>query len=90
MARSDLAEAEKELNIALDQLGEYPAPLAAWKTYALLGRLRLHSGDGASAREAFTQAAAIVNSIATNTADEGLRQTFLNSPAIKEVFDGAD
>ena len=89
MARSDLAEAETELNIALDQLREYPAPLAAWKTYAVLGRLRLHSGDGSSAREAFAQAAAIVNSIATNTDDEGLRQTFLNSAAVKEVLDGA-
>jgi hypothetical protein len=90
MARGDLAAAGAELDIALDQLREYPAPLVAWKTYGALGRLRSRSGDHASAREAFTQAAAIVNSIATNTADERLRQTFLDSAAVKEVLDGAE
>ncbi|HVS20963.1 MAG TPA: AAA family ATPase, partial [Pyrinomonadaceae bacterium] len=90
MARGDSSTAGAELNAALDQLREYPAPLVAWKTYAVLGRLRSQSGDLPAAREAFAQAVAIVKSIATNTDDEGLRQTFLNSAAVKEVLDGAE
>ncbi len=89
IARGDLNEADSQLNTALAQLREYSAPLVAWKTYAVLGRLRSQSGDSASAREAFAQAAAIVNSIAGNTDDEALRQTFLNSAAVREVLNGA-
>ena len=89
IARGDGVEGEKHLNAALDGLREYPAPLVAWKTYAVLGRLRLQSGDLTSAREAFAQAASIVNSIAANTDDETLRQTFLNSAAVKEALAGA-
>jgi serine/threonine protein kinase/tetratricopeptide (TPR) repeat protein len=89
MACDDRAEAEAELNIALEVLREYPAPLAEWKTYAVLGKLRSQLGDTSSAREAFSQAAAIVNSIAANTDDHRLRQTFLNSRAVKEVLEGA-
>ncbi|PYS81653.1 MAG: hypothetical protein DMF70_08970, partial [Acidobacteria bacterium] len=81
LARGNLAETDAEFSVALEQLREYPAPLVAWKTYAVLGRLRLQSGDQSSAREAFSQAAAVVNSVATNINDEGLRQTFLNSAA---------
>ena len=40
-ARGDLAEGEKQLTAALDQMREYPVPIVAWKTYAALGRLRL-------------------------------------------------
>jgi hypothetical protein len=77
---------EKELNAALNLLSEYPVLVVAWKTYALLGRLRLQSGDTVSAREAFAKAAAIVNSIAAQVDDERLRTTFLNSAAAREVF----
>ena len=90
MACDDRAEAEAELNIALEVLREYPAPLVAWKTHAALGRLRSQLGDTSSAREAFSHAAAIVKSIADNTDDDTLRQTFLNSAAVKEVLDGAE
>jgi tetratricopeptide (TPR) repeat protein len=90
MARGDLADAEVKLAAALDQLHSYPAPLVAWKTYAVLGRLRRQMGDEESAREAFAQAAAIVGEIAANVRDDGLRATFLNSAAVREVLDGAE
>src|SRR5207253_2090404 len=90
IARGDLIGGERQIKAALDQLNEYPAPLVLWKTYVVLGRLRSQSGDLSSAREAFAQASAIVKSIASNTDDKGLRQTFLNSPAVKEVLDGAE
>jgi len=90
IARGNLSDAETELNAALEQLRNYPAPLVAWKTYALLGRLRLQSGNASGSPEAYAQAATIVNSIAARTNDEELRQTFLNSPAIVQVFRGAE
>ena len=56
----------------------------------VLGRLRRQMGDGESARVAFAQAAAIVGEIAANVRDDGLRATFLNSAAVREVLDGAE
>jgi tetratricopeptide (TPR) repeat protein len=89
MARGDLTDAEGKLAAALDLLHSYPAPLVAWKTYVVLGRLRRQRGDGEPARDAFAQAAAIVGEITANIRDEGLRATFLNSTAVREVLDGA-
>jgi hypothetical protein len=60
----------------------------AWKTYAVLGRLHSQSGDPAAAREAFTQSAAAINSIAEHISDERLRMTFLNSAPVCEVLAG--
>ena len=90
IARGDLAEGERQQNIALDELSQYPSPLAAWKIYAALGRLRLQSGDRARAREAFAQSAEIVQTIASHVTDESLRSTFLNSSAVHEVMKGKD
>ena len=87
--RGDLAAAEVSLAAALDQLHNNPAPLVAWRTYVVLGRLRRLMGDGETARGAFAQAAAIVGEIAANVRDEGLRAIFLNSTAVREVLDGA-
>ncbi len=85
-ATGDAAEAQRQFDAALEELQKYPAPLVAWKTYAELGRLKLQSGDPVAAREAFAQAAELVNSIAANTSDEGLRTTFMDSAAVKEVM----
>jgi tRNA A-37 threonylcarbamoyl transferase component Bud32/tetratricopeptide (TPR) repeat protein len=90
VARGDLAQGEAELNAALDELRSYPAPLVAWKIYAALGRLRARLGDNQAAREAFAQAAIIVNQIAANVDDEALRATFLNSTPVREVVGGAN
>ncbi|MGI8836139.1 MAG: serine/threonine-protein kinase PknK [Pyrinomonadaceae bacterium] len=86
VARGDLAEAEKQLEAALDKFRDHPAPLAAWKTYAELGRLKLQSGDSIAARKAFAEAAEIVNLIAANTGEKELRETFMNSAPVKEVM----
>ena len=89
IARGDWLVAETELTAALGLLRQYPAPLAAWRTYAVLGRLRLESGESESARAAFAQAAVIVGQIAANVSDEELRATFLDSAAVREVVEGA-
>jgi tetratricopeptide (TPR) repeat protein len=89
IARGDLTAGETQLNAALDQLREYPAPLVAWKIFAALGRLRLQMSENASAREAFAQAAKTVEQIAANVSDEELRATFLNSASVREVLEGS-
>jgi hypothetical protein len=43
-------------------------------------------GDVSAAREAFARSAEIGNRIAGNVADSNLRQTFLNSEALREVM----
>ena len=74
------------MNAALDLLQRYPAPLAAWKTYLALGRLRLRAGNLSSAREAFDEAARIICMIAANVDNQTLRSTFLESPAVRDVL----
>jgi hypothetical protein len=84
-----LAEGEKQFSAALSELRQYPSPLAAWKTYAELGRLKSGLGDVTSSREAFDRAAEIVNSIEKGVIDEDLRKTFMTSAAVREVLYGA-
>jgi tetratricopeptide (TPR) repeat protein len=88
-ARGDLAGAEAELAAAVEALRENPAPLAAWKAWAAMGRLRTKAGRAAAAREAFGEAAAIVTAIANSVAEEALRRTFLESATVQEVLRGA-
>jgi uncharacterized protein YhaN len=86
--RDQLAEAEAELGAALDQLRTHPVPILAWKIYAALGRLRLQLDDDQSARAAFAQAAAIIDTIAAGVSDKRLQTKFLNSEAVREVLRG--
>ncbi|MBA3515067.1 MAG: tetratricopeptide repeat protein, partial [Pyrinomonadaceae bacterium] len=89
IANGELAEGEKQFNVALSELDHHPSPLVAWKTYADLGRLKSQLGDSPSAREFFAKAAEIVNSIVASVSDEGLRTTFMTSEAVREVLNGA-
>ncbi len=88
-AEGNVSEAEESLAAALKELTDHPAPLVAWKVYADYAKVRLQLGDPAAAREAFAEAAKIVELIAENTKDEVLRNTFRNSAAVMEVIRGA-
>jgi serine/threonine protein kinase/tetratricopeptide (TPR) repeat protein len=89
IAEGDTNAAEAEFAAALGELQKYPAPVVTWRIYAELGRLKSNLGDVIAARDAFVQAAEIVNGIATNVADAVLRATFLGSDAVREVMSGA-
>ena len=82
-------EAEREFRNAVALLRQYPAPLVAWKTHAALGRLLIENGAVDSARQTFDEAAAIIKELAANIDDEELRQTFVNSPAVREVIENS-
>jgi len=89
IARGDLAKAAGELDAALRELRTHPVPVVAWKTFAAVGRLRALESDADGAREGFTRAASAVNEIADGVRDEHLRNVFLNSAPVREVFAGA-
>lgn len=89
LARGDAATAVAEINDALDQLESHPVPIVAWKAYALLGRLRAPAGDADGAGEAFARAAINIEKIAGGVRVAELRDGFLNSPPVREVFAGA-
>jgi hypothetical protein len=86
IASGDLAQAELDLAASLAELRSHPAPLVAWRIHATLGRLHRLRHETEAARESYAQAADIVNQIATNINDERLRSTFLNTPAVQELF----
>jgi hypothetical protein len=70
-------------------LRDFPAPLAAWKTYSILGRLQAQLGREDAARAAFSEAASVIGFVAGNIGDERLRGIFLGSAAVQEaVFSG--
>src|SRR6266498_1143195 len=85
--RGQPEEAEEQFETAIALLEQYPASLLGWKTHAALGRLRAQQGRGEAARAAFDCALNIINEIAENVADEGLRQNFLTSEAVRAVLD---
>lgn len=87
LARGDFAQAETELNAALEQLQMHPVPIVAWKVYANVGNLRLRTGDAASAKEAFARAADTINKIAEGVKEENQCSLFFNSPVVKNVLE---
>jgi tetratricopeptide (TPR) repeat protein len=89
IAEGDTNAAEAEFAAALEELQKYPVPVVSWRTYAELGRLQSGLGDLPAARDSFARAAEIVNGISANIADEGLRETFMSSAAVREVMTGA-
>jgi serine/threonine protein kinase/tetratricopeptide (TPR) repeat protein len=89
IAAGDTAGGESELMAALEELRKYPVPVVAWKTYAELGHLKSNLGDFSAARDSFARAAKIVNACTANINDASLRETFLNSHAVREVMAGA-
>lgn len=74
------------LERALAALSGIRAPLETWKARRVLGLLRRQAGDVEAARAEFAAAAADVGVIADGVVEGFLRQTFLGSPAVREVL----
>jgi ATP/maltotriose-dependent transcriptional regulator MalT len=79
IAQEDHEGAEQRFNAALAELNDYPAPLVAWKVHAGIARSKSRSGDAAGAEEHSARALELVQSIASNVADEKLRDNFLTA-----------
>ena len=85
MAEGEPATAETQLNAAVGLLTEFPAPLVAWKTYSMLGRLHAQRGNYDAARAAFKEATSLITYIADHIFDQRLCGIFLNSPAVQNA-----
>jgi DNA-binding winged helix-turn-helix (wHTH) protein/tetratricopeptide (TPR) repeat protein len=86
MADGDTATAEAQLNAAIGILHDFPAPLAAWKTYSILGRLQAQLGREDAACAAFGEVASIIGYVADHIGDEQLRRIFLGSAAVQQAL----
>ena len=85
IAEGDMASAESEYGAALEELRGNPVPVVEWTLHAELGRLKERTGDPRAAQAAFAKSNEIIDRIAGNVSDEGLRNIFLNSEAVSEV-----
>jgi tetratricopeptide (TPR) repeat protein len=86
ITRGDDRAAEREILSALEVLEMHPAPLAAWRTYASLGRLRTRMGQAEAAQQAYRHAGSILTHIASQVQDDRLRSVFWNAIAVQEVL----
>ncbi len=87
--RGQMQVAEVEFKAAIDLLRQYPAVFVSWKIFAALGRLYQQVDEVELARQAFGEAELIINGIASNIADQELREVFLGSAAVRAVMSGA-
>jgi tetratricopeptide (TPR) repeat protein len=90
LAQDKLAEAEKELAIALEIAQEIGNPPQLWKTHAALGDLRKAQGRADDARQAYRDALAVIEGVADRLSDESLRETFLNSDHVRGIRRAAE
>jgi tetratricopeptide (TPR) repeat protein len=87
--RGNGLEALARLQQALGAFGELRAPLETWKSRRVLALLRQRLGDERAAHAAFEASAADIDTIARGTDEPALRESFLGSPAVREVLEQA-
>jgi tetratricopeptide (TPR) repeat protein len=89
-ARGQLDEAETELKRALAQAKHLGNPTLLWKTYQAMGTLLLTRGKNKDARAEFKAALKVVQGIAEGLTDTALKEGFLESKPIQELFSQAE
>jgi class 3 adenylate cyclase/tetratricopeptide (TPR) repeat protein len=89
LAQGHLAEAGRELDIALPVAREIGNPPQLWKTLAALGDLREAQSKPTVARRAYREAMAVIEGVGAALTDEALRQTFLNSDEVQRIREHA-
>lgn len=89
LSKLDVVSAGDHLKTAVALFKRHPAPLVAWKTYAVLGRYCRAVHDEPGARRAFQQALSVVDAIAANVDEDHLRENFLVSAKVRELWSGA-
>ena len=89
LREGDLGAAREAAEAALAALQGCEAPLETWKVQATLGEVRARGSEAEAARAAFRKAESEVARIAARVGDEALRLTFLSSPSVRTVLEGA-
>jgi class 3 adenylate cyclase/tetratricopeptide (TPR) repeat protein len=83
MAQEKFEEAENEVEIALDYAHRVENPTQLWKTYVVLGDLKVAQSRGDDAHQAFSDARSVIDRVADSLQDDDLKETFLNSKEVK-------
>jgi tetratricopeptide (TPR) repeat protein len=85
MAQGRLDDAEQELSAALEVAIELANPSQLWKTHAALGGLRRAQNRAEDAGRAYNAAFSVIEAVAADLRDEGLRKAFLSSERVEKV-----
>jgi tetratricopeptide (TPR) repeat protein len=85
LAQGRLAEAERELDTALQMALQVGNPPQLWKTYVARGDLRRAQGKAQDAHAAYQAALASIDGVAASLTDALLRETFLNSAHVQHI-----
>jgi tetratricopeptide (TPR) repeat protein len=85
-AKGQLEDAKTELNRALTQAKQLSNPTQLWLTHQVLGNLLLKQGKDRDARAEFQTALKVVQGIAEGLTDTALKEGFLKSKPIQELF----
>ncbi len=75
---------------ALTQAKQLGKPTQLWKTYQTLGDLQLQQGKNKDARAQFQTAMKVEQGIAEGLTDEALKEGYLQSEPIQELFSQAE
>jgi tetratricopeptide (TPR) repeat protein len=85
LALDRLNEAEEAITVALEVAREVGNPPQLWKTLVVLGELRQAQNRTDEAREAYRDALAIVDGVASALEAGPVRETFLASPYVTQL-----
>ncbi len=85
LAQGKLAEAEQEIDRALQIAQEIGNPPQLWKTFVALGELRQAQGQPEKTYQAYHDALAIIDGVAADLTDASVRETFLTSPHVEHI-----
>ena len=89
MLLGDANTAEEELSRSLEPFVTHPVPLTEWKNRAALARLLAQRDRPEAARQAFSEALLVINTIASGVTDQAGRQRFLSVDDVREVVAGS-
>jgi len=89
-AKGQLEEAETQLKRALALAKQLGNPTVLWKTHQALGNLLLEQGKRKEARAEFQSALKVVHGIAEGLTDMALKEGYLESEPIQELFSQAE
>jgi class 3 adenylate cyclase/tetratricopeptide (TPR) repeat protein len=86
MAMEKIAEAAGCFEKARDLANQMGYPLLMWKTCFSLGQIYNQQDNYEAAKESFVKAKAIIERMASNVSDTEVKEIFLNSNQIQEVY----
>ena len=89
-AQGQVEEAEAELSRAISLATQIGNPTQLWKTRQALGDVLFKQGRSEEARAEFQAALKVVEGIAEGLTDTALREGYLGSDPIRELFSQAE